>query len=115
MVVVRRFVRELVAREAVAELSLEGDAALGEELERPVNGGVADARVLLTDLGEQRGKARRHRAVDEGGALCLRGGGEIRSDEESVRAREEVSGGHRPRRARRRRSRPKQNVAAIAV
>ena len=40
---VRRLVRELVAGEAVAELALEGDAALGEELQRPVDGGVADA------------------------------------------------------------------------
>ena len=42
VVVVRLAVGELVAGEAVAELALVGDAALGEELHRPVHRRVAD-------------------------------------------------------------------------
>jgi len=47
VVVVRGLVRELVAREAVTELALEGDAALREQLQGPVDRRVADLRVLL--------------------------------------------------------------------
>ena len=47
------FSDDLVARLAVAELALDGDAAVHEQLERAVHGGVADARVALADLREE--------------------------------------------------------------
>lgn len=53
MVVVRRVVGKLVAREPVAEAPLVRDSALRQELEGPVNGGVPHARVACADLGEE--------------------------------------------------------------
>src|SRR5262249_48640600 len=42
VVVVTVTVSELVARDAVAEMALVGDAALGEQFERAIHGGVTD-------------------------------------------------------------------------
>jgi hypothetical protein len=53
VVVVVRVVGQLVAREAVAEAALEGHAALGEQLQGAVHGGVAHPSVLAAHLREQ--------------------------------------------------------------
>src|SRR5690606_30947210 len=53
VVIVGALVRELVAGLSVAEVALGGDAALREELEGAVDGGVADLRLLLTHAGEE--------------------------------------------------------------
>src|SRR5690348_6549118 len=44
---------DLEARLAVAELPLDGEAAVDEELERSVDRRVAHARVALADFGEE--------------------------------------------------------------
>src|SRR5262245_29368209 len=44
---------DLVARLAVAELALDGEAAVDQELERPVDRGVADLGLALAHLEEQ--------------------------------------------------------------
>ena len=43
------FLRDLVARDAVIEVMLAGDAGLAKELQGPVDGGVPDARKILPD------------------------------------------------------------------
>ena len=53
MIVVRCLIGELVARETVIEAALVGDTALGEELERAIDGRVSDPRILRADLAEQ--------------------------------------------------------------
>ncbi len=61
----RRFVGELVAAQPVAEAPLGGDAALGEELERPVHRGVPDALVTTADLVEEVLDRHVRRALEE--------------------------------------------------
>ena len=53
VVVVVVVVRDLVPRDPVAEATLVSDTALGEQLQRPIDGRIADPRVDRADLRQE--------------------------------------------------------------